>query len=362
MKTLLALFVLVPMAVSATIRTVSNDINKPAQYPDIPPAVAAANSGDTIYVNGTQYTYSDFTVTKKLVIIGAGYNVANQFNLISMVNNISFFKDAGVNDGSGTVITGFKIYAIGVSGSSLGITNIKIFRNQISGISANTGTSNWTVYNNLITGYLNGANASSNFIIQNNIFFSGGNVVNFNQPSVVIDHNLFINDSGALSALQFAIVTNNIFTSSSNTLVMSNINQCTFNSNMSISTNISSYTPSNSFLANGNTGGANQSGSATPTFIGVNPQFVADGDFNTYNNTFNYRLSSGSPGHNAASDGTDIGIYGGTYPFPSGGAPGSGYDTSPLPPIPQINSVNIQNASVLPGQQLQVNVTATVNN
>ncbi len=367
-KTNFWIFVLLIGAIhaNATIRTVSNDLNKPAQYPDIPQAIAAASAGDTIYVNGTQYTYSDINITKKLVLIGAGFSVANQFNLITAVNNINFFKDAGVNDGSGTVISGFKVANVGLTSGSLSINNIKMFRNQIGQI--NLQMINWAIYNNVMTGQfpggsINGNNNSSNVVIQNNLFYNSSQncISNFNQPSVVIDHNLFINLNGngngaigAISSIQFAIVTNNIFTSSSGTIVMGNITQCTFNNNISVSSNISSATPTNSFLANNNTGGNNQ--------VGVNPLFTNVTDLNNYNATFNYRLQTGSTGHNAGTDGTDIGIYGGSYPFPSGGAIGGGYDTSPLPPIPQINSVNIQNASVLPGTQLQVNVSATVNN
>lgn len=373
MKAKLLLSVVVFIAswaeVNATIRTVSNDINKPAQYPDIPQAIAAANNGDTIYVNGTQYTYSDFTVNRKLVIIGAGFNVINQFNLVSAVNNIYFYKDSGpVNDGSGTVICGFKVNSgVQLASSSLNISNIKIFRNYINWIGL--PLTNWSIYNNLFYGgsnnpAINGQNNSSNVVIQNNIFYGAGGIIyQFNQPSVVIDHNLFINvtgtygtgyNPGGVQAVQFAIITNNIFTSSSGTVAWFNVTQSTFNNNITTSSNVSSVSPTNSFLANNNTGAGNQ--------VGVNPLFITDPDLNNYNGTDNYRLQTSSPGHNAATDGTDIGIYGGSYPFPSGGAVGSGYDTSPLPPIPQINSVNIQNASVLPGQQLQVNVSAQVNN
>jgi hypothetical protein len=358
MKTIIQfcmLLLLVPVMSNATIRTVSNDINKPAQFPDIPQAIAAASNGDTIYVNGTQYTYSDFTVNRKLVIIGAGFNVANQFNLISAVNNIYFFKDAGINDASGSIVTGFKIGLLSLASSTLTITNIKLFRNQIANLDTYpNGVSSWSIYNNIVTGLINGRNGSNNIVIQNNIFYGGGFVANFNQPSVVVDHNLFINVNNSLSGLQFSIVTNNVFTSSSGTQVMASVTQSTFNNNLSLSTNISPVSPTNNFLSGNNTGGGNQ--------VGVNPLFVSVSDLNNYNTAFNYRLQSGSTGHLAGTDGTDLGIYGGSYPFPSGGTPGGGYDTSPLPPIPQINSVNIQNASVLPGAQLQVNVQATVNN
>ncbi len=285
MKTITTFWILVLLMASiqskAVIRTVSNDINKPAQYPDIPQAIAAANSGDTIYVNGTQYTYSDFIVNRKLVIIGAGFSVANQFNLNSNVNNISFFKDAGpTNDGSGTVISGFKINSqIGLASSSLNVSNIKFFRNQIGKI---TGIPmiNWAIYNNLFFGVypdgaINGGNNSSNVVIQNNIFYGSQSAIwDFNQPSVVIDHNLFINVTGnssgaaaSVSNLIFSIITNNIFTSSSGTLVMSNVTQCTLNNNLSASSNVNSVAPANSFLSNNNTGGGNQVGVSPPLLM-----------------------------------------------------------------------------------------------
>ncbi|GHM99754.1 hypothetical protein WSM22_12440 [Cytophagales bacterium WSM2-2] len=341
----------------ATIRTVSNDANNPAQYADVNAAISAATVGDTIYVNGTQYLYSDFTITKKLVLIGAGYNSSNQFNLITQVNSIYLFRDGGVNDASGTVITGFRINSgigLSLSGTSQTINSVRLFRNMIRGIdSYPNGFNNWTIYNNIFTGSINGRSASSNVIIQNNIFTANNGIGNFNQSSVVIDHNLFIH--GGFGGLQYATITNNIITSSDGTTVMDgSTNFCTFNANLSLSSNIGPGAPTNSFLGGSNTGGTNQ--------VGVNPLFVSNSDFNNYNNVFNYRLQSGSPGHNTGTDGTDLGIYGGTYPFPSGGAAGSGYDTSAPPPIPQVTGMNIQNASVLPGGQLKVSVQATINN
>jgi hypothetical protein len=57
-----------------------------------------------------------------------------------------------------------------------------------------------------------------------------------------------------------------------------------------------------------------------------------------------------------------LGVYGGSFPFPSGGTPGGGFDTSALPPIPQVTEVNIQNATLQPGTPLNVNVKAKINN
>lgn len=360
MKTLttLAFTVLMCMAYSAgaTIRTVSNDANRPAQYSDVQSAINAAVAGDTIYVNGTQYAYGDFTINKKLILIGAGYSSSNQFNLISQVGYIGFFRDSGTQDGSGSVITGFKITG-GIQNNypSLLTSNIRIFRNLIGGISFGYGGgSNITIYNNIITGNIDGINVASNYIIQNNVFTTNAFIYRFNQSSVVVDHNLFVHGN-AFGSLQFTTITNNIIVSSDNTRVMdANVTNCTFSANLSLSQNISSGSPSNSFIAQQNTGGSN--------IVGSDPMFTSCSDFNNFSFSFNYRLQSGSPGHNAATDGSDIGIYGGQYPFPSGGTPGGGYDMSAFPPIPQVTGMNIQNASVLPGAQLKVSVQATINN
>ena len=273
------------------------------------------------------------------------------------MSSITLLRDAGLSDASGSVITGFKVNSqINVPYGSLLVSNIRLFRNMFYIIDTGylTGSSNWTIYNNIIFGILDGQNKSNNIIIQNNIFGNtNAGISGFNQPSVVIDHNLFINGN-AFRDLRYAVITNNIITSSLGTQVMSgNVTQNTFNNNLSMSTNISPNAPTNSFLT-GNTGAGNQ--------VGVDPLFTSVTDFNNYNNTFNYRLQAGSPGKNAGTDATDLGIYGGVYPFPSGGAPGSGFDTSASPPIPQITSMNIQNASVVPGTLLKVTVQANVNN
>jgi hypothetical protein len=57
---------------NAAVLTVNNSPNNPGQYAQIDPAIAAANVGDTIYVQGSSANYSNATITKSLTIIGAG--------------------------------------------------------------------------------------------------------------------------------------------------------------------------------------------------------------------------------------------------------------------------------------------------
>ncbi|MFZ5970742.1 MAG: hypothetical protein ACOYXA_04045 [Bacteroidota bacterium] len=357
MKTVLLLLVsgLAPLFCMGTVRTVSNDPNNPAQFNTVQAAINASVHGDTVYVNGTQFPYADFTINKRLVMIGAGYKVANQLNLISYVNQISLFRDAGVNDASGSIIMGFYIYCrVTTAGGSMPISNLTLHRNVLGAGGCVPGASisnanNWLIYNNIMYGAGLDA-ASTNILIQNNILtnsISGGN-----QSSIIIDHNIFQNSG--LNNIRFATITNNIFVRNSGNILDANVTSNTFNNNLSILTTIGPTAPTNSFLGGPNTGAGN--------FVGVDPLFESVADFNTFNYNNNYRLKNTSTVRNAGTDGTDLGIYGGSYPFPSGGAPGSGYDTSPLPPIPQITSANIQNSSLQPGAQLQINIQATVNN
>jgi hypothetical protein len=359
MKIILALVLLMTVTLHsmATVRTVSNDPNNPAQYNTVQAALNASNHGDTVYVNGTQFTYPDFQINRRIVLIGAGYNVSNQLNLASVVSGINLFRDNGVNDASGSVIMGFRINCrLAIAGGSLPVNDIRLSRNMIGAggcfptLYMTGALNNWTIFNNIIIGGSIDASAT-NILIQNNIITT--NLSGSNQSSVIIDHNVF-QGSGNLTTIRYATITNNIFVRTSGHLMDAVVQFNTFNNNLSILTTVGQTAPTNSFSGGPNTGAGN--------FIGVDPLFENVPDFNNYNPANNYRLKSTSTVRNAATDGTDLGIYGGSYPFPSGGAPGSGFDTGAMPPIPQITTLNILNSSLQPGSQLQVNVEARINN
>lgn len=346
----------------AKILSVSNNPDRPAQYTTVQLAIDASVAGDTIYVHGSQFLYPDFTVNKRLVIIGAGYNSNNQFNLPTRVNYVYFFRDAGLQNGSGSVISGFAIaYGMWPTAGSLAISDIRLFRNSLPAtIYTYTGAAygnNWSIYNNIFTGFIyggsNGATSpsSTNFSIQNNIF-SGGGISSFSASSVVIDHNVFTGANN-LSYLFYATLTNNIFIRSTGTLMNATVSFNTFSNNLSNLITVTPTAPTDNFATGSNTASGN--------FVQVDPLFENVKNLDAYNNTFNYRLQVTSTVRNAGTDLTDLGIYGGTFSFPSGGAVGSGFDTSPLPPIPQVTEVNIKNATLQPGTSLNVQVKARVN-
>lgn len=348
--TLTWMLLLLAIPARATVINVSNNVDNPAQYQEVDEAIASANAGDTIYVHGSPDTYKDFTIDKRLILIGAGYNSSNQFGLSTKVSTITLKRDL-VSDASRSVITGFDVTSsIYSSNSTLAVDGITIYRCKVGYISI-YNSDGWVVFNNIISYNVNGNTEAKNIIIQNNII--DGSVSSFSTTSVLIDHNVFLGGSN-LSSVKYAVITNNIFVRSSGN-IMSNVEFCTFSNNLSLAATISTTAPTNSFLSNNNTGSGN--------LVGSNPNFVsASSSGDTYDAAVDYRLKAASAGHNAATDGSDLGIYGGARPFPSGGASGSGFDTSPLPAIPQVTEVNIQNATVQPGGSLKVNVKAKVNN
>jgi hypothetical protein len=348
------------VSLNAAIHTVSNNPNRPAQYDNITAAIAAASAGDTIYIHGSQFNYPDFTITKRLVVVGAGYNSNNQFALATRVGTITLTRTVSVENASGSSISGFHANAIVPTGA-LPVTDITITRNRIdSQVRTSSGSvkcSDWLIYNNIILQLYLGNDGSgptftsaTNILVQNNIIT--GFIIDGSSASILVDHNLFVN--AGLGTMYYATISNNFFVRSSGTIFSSNVSFCTFNNNFSNLSTITTVAPGTSFLNGNNTGSGNISPAANP--------FISVADIASFSLIGNYRVLAGSAADNGATDGSDIGIYGGTYPFPSGGAPGSGFDTSALPPIPQITDFNIQNATIQPASSLNVNVKARINN
>jgi len=359
----------------ASVRTVSNNPTRPAQYTTFDAAQTASVAGDTIYIYGSPFTYPEIIVRKRLVLIGAGYAPNNQFGQPTNITALTLFRDTGSNNATGSVITGFLISGRVDFGGTLVSNNIQLFRNRISSYVNLSGASptgyadGWVIYNNIMESYVYAggtnrtAQSATNIIIANNIMINSFYFYGLNSNTILIDHNLFIGGSTTrFSSVFNVIATNNIFVRSSGNLIYNTV-LCSFNNNLSNQSTIggaSEYNPTNSFTANyiGTGGGAN---SGSGNLVGVDPVFVNVTNFDNYTTTFNYRLQTSSPGHNGATDGTDMGIYGGSYPFPSGGV-GTQYDTSPMPAIPQVTALNIQNATIQPNGTLNVQVQAKVNN
>lgn len=353
---LLAIMLFAAFTTKATVWTVSNDPNQPAQYDSIYKAHDAASPGDTILVSGSQTSYGIIYIKKRLVLIGAGFEPNNFNEFETNINQVYFDTLPGLSGASGSEIFGFYIYWLRWNTN---INNIKIHRNYIFSVNVqNTPSKNLLFCNNIFiktngnVSLLGGITNTINVMIANNIFCmykydygissTGYDCISNANKTTIILNNLFspttsgyINTNGMFCGCDSATIVNNIFfyrtTDGGNNCVFAN--------------NIGYGIPN---IVNGtNTGGNNII--ADPKFIYVVPN-------NAFNYTNNYNLQATSPGKNAGTDNTDIGIYGGPYPFPQGY--GASYRNAPMPAIPIIQSFNVNNSYIPQNSTLSITLKA----
>jgi hypothetical protein len=325
----------------ATVITVSNAPNSPAQFTDLQLAINAANNGDTIYVSGSLVNYGQITVNKQLILIGTGFNPQKDLPFVSQLISIDFQTGA-----EGSVIDGFIINNFGflvptcisfdftAVYSSTCVNNIAVKKCKIQGYNSTTalhvGGSNWHIENNVID-RIDIVNQPS-VIIKNNLIT--GYIINSNQPFVVITNNLFIDNpaNGCFGFINNAEISNNIFYGASPVGASTSV----FNNNLTFNT------VQNSLPYGTNTG--------TGNITNLDPQFTSIQTVNyLFNVADNYILLPTSPGNNAGTDGTDIGPFGGFNPFPSSPIGGE-------PKIPQVKNMNINNTSLPLNGNLNINV------
>ena len=333
---LFALLFSLSIMAQATIINVDNKPNKPSGYvSNLQAAISNASAGDSIYIYPSNVSYGNITITKKLYLFGFGYDGTSGF--VSRIGYLYFDTTSTPSSNpSGTLLQGLTISRI--SCSKTNIKNIEISGNYISvNISiSQSNCSGWVIKNNFIDDYISIGDNSS-ILISNNVFkghYYG--IYTSNATSVVISHNLFMYWQ-YFSDVQNATVSNNIFICGTSSYAGGDMNNNTFTNNISYCSNSSNtYT----LPPTGNSG--------TGNLQNQNPLFVTGSISGYYDITLDYHLQASSPAKNAATDGTDIGPYGGSNPFVWGN------DMS----IPKVTEMTISNPVVNQGTNINVNVKA----
>lgn len=333
---LLSLIISFALSLNATIYHVDNKPNRPTgYYADVNIAMTNASAGDTLFIYPSNIKYGNsgaVTITKKLHFIGAGYDGTTNFN--SMFQTISLDTTTSPSSNpSGSSFQGLTVNAL--NSNKPNINNITINGNNITYyIGLNTNNSGWMIENNFIAEYVS-INNNSNISILNNVFKGSTYCLySSSSSSVVISHNLFMTYRYFHQVFN-ATVSNNIFICTSATST-SYMNNNVFVNNISWQSSATPYPlpPAN------NTGTGNISNQ--------DPLFETGLSSGYFDYTKDYHLKSTSPAKNAASDGTDIGPYGGTNPFVWGGAF----------TIPAITEMYIKNPVVNQGTSINIKVKA----
>lgn len=328
MKKILFSLVIAATAITAnaTIRTVNNGSVGAGQYTLVQEAVNASAVGDTVYIHGSQINYGDVTLSKRIVLLGAGHHVkGTQFNFSTLLGHIYFSQANSGALATGSTVKGINCYGIYGQGGSLPVNNITLERNYFSGGGGPTyvlGTG-WNLRNNFIASGLS-IGSFKNVIISNNVI--GGYINSSDKPSVIITNNIIL--GAYLGSVSYATVTNNIFINPQYTNISGAQN--TWNKNIIIyddSANFKTFPPLN------NTGVGNLN-TIDDQFTAVIPLNISMENATAQD----WILAPTSIGFKYGTDGTDVGIYGGSYPMPN---------VTGAPNIPQITSMDIKN-SVIP--------------
>jgi hypothetical protein len=350
--TTITLGLLLSLSTFANVRTVNNFVPNVAQFSNVQSAINASAVGDTLLIHGTPVTYGDITLNRRLCLIGAGSNLTNTVN--NYKTTLGIITVDSTNSNPNLIVSGFSIHGIEFSNFSFGsiqyANNVVVSRCSFNASTVGSSITghNWVIKNCFIPTLLILANfgrVSSNIIIANNII--NGSILNGSStifaPNVIATNNIILNSSGGVTFN--VLLTNNIFFNTIPNSIGGNV----FNKNLT-------YTASSTLLVNlpptGNTGTGNIN-NTIPNFINVpNPTSL----FKTpAMANYNFAFPTAAAAYNAGTDGTNLGITGGPYPW-------NGNNLDGRAQIPLMQELNIINSVINQGQPLNVDFKARKNN
>jgi hypothetical protein len=327
------LAIIVPMALFANLGKilVENPDGSTSLHLTFAAAITAAQHGASLYLPAGNWN-ENVTISKRLNIYGVGHypNSSPVTPGTSRVSSIVFTNNtdstmiqglsisSNISYGNGTAVTIRNHYFlrcfiggslnIAVSGAA-NISNHVFKECIINSLTATASTvpSN-IIFTNCYISVLGGLRGQNTYFT-NCIFGSNNIFQNGNSRNLLIENSIFMRTSADhFTYLESSIINNCIFFSST----------VTWGSNSGVDN-----------ILNQNCAG---------TFV--------DGSCSAFSYTANYRLKDGSPGKNAGTDGTDIGLYGSNAPFKDGG----------LPVIPNIKEFSVSKNPV--NGKIQVHATA----
>jgi hypothetical protein len=306
---IIALFLISVSFVNATVWRLNN---APGTDADFTTLQAAHDSplvlnGDTLYLEASSGSYGNLVATKKLIIIGAGYFLAENLNNQAIITS-SVVSDITFNNGSqGSKICGCQIQKIEINTSNVSIERNYITRNTNSNYLVRVNSDN---INNLLikNNYLHynaayhsfayciytNKNGINNVTILNNYIYTPY----FHSDKAAIDLG-----SGFSGLIQNNIVYGNI-----------RVNNSIFYNNILID---GVFTPSNTSVLH-NISNGTQFGTDNGNQSNVNMANVFIGTGSTDGQ---WQLKEGSPAIGAGLGGIDCGMFGGTDPYILSGIP-----------------------------------------
>ena len=338
----------------ATVWTVSNRSDKPAQFSNIQAADNAALPGDTVLIAGsaTTYSYGNLIIDRSLTLIGEGCNNPNGYNTTIDWYGPSLTNVNGTFGASNTKFYGIAFnYTVNLYGNFTGqgsgqntLSNITFERCAFW--AGNSIAFSGQIYNNItfrncvFTGYIYVQNPSSmtNILVTNCVFSNSGNIslnsdngMNMN-GQFFIRNCVFLNRVGNVFSMAGMVVENCIFYAAQPTGASSS----TFNNNIT-------YFNNNVGLPYGNNAGSGNLNNVNPNFVNY-PLLGANFAW-----AQNFGLVAGSPAIGTGTNSTNIGLTGGNSPCTQ---------IQGNSKMPIVTSVTVPVSSVPVGGTLQINIKA----
>lgn len=289
-------------------------------YSGLEEAITKAVSGDTIYLpGGLIEVQNDLVIDKKLALIGAGCDIDSIGGLQRTelkkktddywVNQLNINFREGSNGSAligciiGDITFGFKNE---INEYYQNIENIMIMRNDIQGVvdlgvegssESNNNVKKIIIKENIIARGIIGRHAKECWINNNTLGNNGYGGGYYNSYNISYINNSYIynnvmKECNGLASLKACSIENNFLYGE-----VSSCTNCTFNNN--------AFTSNVSFPVGSNTGSNNL----------VSQEALKTFQVNDLNFPKNLTIRDTSPCKNAGTDGTDIGIYGGSTPY-----------------------------------------------
>jgi hypothetical protein len=304
------LFLALATSVSAqTTRIVDANPNRPSgpnYYATLQAAINAATDDDVIIITPNANVYSG-TLNKRLHLIGPGIDISkNDDRMLAQVNVSIGTVSASGSSFRGLYVTNISQSNYVSSGSSVVSVAESVAFNLYSATNSSAGAIitfdirnsylyNYDIHGTIQNSIMGGNGTLRSGVCRNNIaigFYNFGPGFNPNTPTqirVSVYNNIFLTNSiGSATHTSF---TRNVF----DRVYAPNL----VNSANTFTENITGEELDPRFVQ----GSLSELNTALSNLLGGS-SFEG-----------NYRLASNSPGKNFGTDGTDVGIYGGTYPF-----------------------------------------------
>ena len=261
-----------------------------AQYTTLQAAHDGAINGDTIYVYPSLTPYSAITISKKIAIIGTGFSLVNDYSDYSKISG-TFIFDAGAE---GSLISSL----IGTFDVNIKVARITVQRCKINTIVVGNNLSNSNV--NIVNCCLYSERSTQISIGENSLVGIYNNIF----MKTYETHKIQIGLKGS------AMIQNNFFMRADKSWWQypNSYVECSSAADVFILNNICENPGS--------------WGLSTGTLFKNNITIDAN-DVNYFVDfaNGNYHLKDNSPAKAAGTDGKDLGIYGGDYPFIDDGTP-----------------------------------------